>query len=819
MYKGRAGEMTQNNQNRKTELLAPAGSYEAFRAVIAAGADAVYLGGSRFGARAYADNLSEPELLAAIDEAHVHGRQVYLTVNTLLKEDELMGQLYDYLLPYYEQGLDAVILQDMGVLSFVRREFPGLSIHTSTQMTITGCEGAGYLKSLGASRIVTAREMSFAEIREIHEQVDVEIESFVHGALCYSYSGQCLFSSMLGGRSGNRGRCAQPCRLPYEVFSEDRKHKFVEQDGRFREKAGHRAYSKNSGSLENEKNAVRGRSRRENCVSGKKGAEGTYILSPRDLCTIDVIPQLVESGVFSFKIEGRMKQAEYAAGAVSVYRSCLDRYLDGLNGFLKTAGTKEAYRLAREAYAVRPEESRMLFDLGSRSGFTDGYYVRQNGKEMITFGKPNHARGDGMLQQEIRETIFRSELKEKINGNLRLSKGLPAKIELQYGDIAVQAEGEAVQEAVSQPLSIEKAETCIRKTGNTPFEFAGLEIRMDSDIFLPVQALNQLRRNGLKKLTAELTERHRRTKEQSGSQTVLGSIAAETADIRTETAKACEDHQNVKLSVSVESHEQLAEILLSPIPDEIYLDSSLYSRENLFQALTEDVRAIHAKEKKAYYVLPSVFRNRTAAFYRNHAKTLEGIGLDGFAAKSIDAAAFIRNSFATGTPLILDHSLYTFNHEAKQMLSELAPIRDTVPLELNKKEITGRNNGNSEQILYGFLPLMTSAQCVHANMGRCDRTPGLVWLKDRYGKYFPVKNHCAECYNTVYNSTPLMLFQYRREFSEMGIANFRLSFTTEHEKEVRNVLKLYEDVFRNGREIEKDSVPDYTNGHYKRGVE
>ena len=294
-------------QKRELELLAPAGSYETFEAVIRAGADAVYLGGSHFGARAYANNFNEEELLRAIDYAHIHGRQVYLTVNTLFKEEELEQGLYEYLLPYYEQGLDAVIVQDMGAFARIRSMFPGMDIHTSTQMTVTGAAGAAYMKQLGASRVVMAREMSFAEIREIHDKVGIEIESFVHGALCYCYSGQCLLSSMLGGRSGNRGRCAQPCRLPYEVYKKDQKSRIA-------------------------------------CCN--------YVLSPKDLCTIDAIPALAESGIFSFKIEGRMKQAEYAAGVVSVYRQYMDRYLDRLNeeragGCSEDEARRRAKRLTR----------------------------------------------------------------------------------------------------------------------------------------------------------------------------------------------------------------------------------------------------------------------------------------------------------------------------------------------------------------------------------------------------------------------------------------------------------------------------------------
>ena len=201
-------------KKNQLELLAPAGSYDIFSAVLNAGADAVYEAGGQFGARAYANKFSEQELLRAIDEAHIHGKQLYLTVNTLLKEEELEAQLYDYLRPYYEQGLDAVIVQDMGAFQFIREYFPKMDIHTSTQMTICNRYGAEMMKELGATRVVTAREMSFADIRDIADHVDIEIESFVHGALCYCYSGQCLLSSMLGGRSGNRGRCAQPCRLP-----------------------------------------------------------------------------------------------------------------------------------------------------------------------------------------------------------------------------------------------------------------------------------------------------------------------------------------------------------------------------------------------------------------------------------------------------------------------------------------------------------------------------------------------------------------------------------------------------------------------------
>ena len=264
---------------KKVELLAPAGNAEAFYGAIHAGADAIYLGGSRFGARAYAENFSEEELVACIRYAHLFQRKVYLTVNTLVKESEFSG-LYEYVLPYYRAGLDGVIVQDMGVFAYLREHFPGMELHGSTQMTITGEYGAAFLKEQGACRVVPARELSLAEIRRIKEVTGLEIECFIHGAMCYCYSGQCLFSSILGGRSGNRGRCAQPCRLPY--------------------------------------------------TTGKHPKE-CYPLSLKDMCTIEYIPELLEAGIDSFKIEGRMKTALYVAVVARTYREAIDDYLKDEN--------------------------------------------------------------------------------------------------------------------------------------------------------------------------------------------------------------------------------------------------------------------------------------------------------------------------------------------------------------------------------------------------------------------------------------------------------------------------------------------------------
>lgn len=788
--------MNSDKRYQNIELLAPAGSMETFRAVIHAGADAVYLGGGRFGARAYANNFTEEELLSAIDYAHIHGRKVYLTVNTLFKERELNEELYSYLLPYYEQGLDAVIIQDMGAFRLVREAFPGLSIHTSTQMTVTNRYGAMMMKELGADRVVTAREMSLAEIRDIKEHVDIEIESFVHGALCYCYSGQCLLSSMLGGRSGNRGRCAQPCRLAYEVLDE-------------------------------KKHPVK---------TGKKERE-LYILSPKDLCTVSMIPDLIENGVDSFKIEGRMKQPEYAAGVVSVYRKYIDRYI---NACLRTDEVT-----AKKDFKVTKEDMQHLYDFGNRSGFTDGYYKRHNGREMITLDKPSHTKGNEALWEEIKEQYVRSEKKEKINGTLRLKKDFPAKLEVTLNDISVSVDGDVVQAALKQPLAEEKVAASIKKTGNTPYEFAELDIDMDDDIFLPVQALNVLRRNALDLLSEALTAPMRRTeaiRKTENVQETESTQKTETAqrpemmavgessgvEWQKETVSVKKEKQAEKdsltpyLSVSIENRSCITLLLDVSYVDAIYLDSSCYTRENLFTALKEDASRIHSTGKKAYYIMPAVFRLSALLFYEKNLSELKQAGVDGFVVKSYDALAFVREKLPDAE-VIADHNLYTWNSCAKAQLQNAGITCDTVPLELNRKELQGRDNTYSEMLLYGNLPLMVSAQCVHANAGAdrgCDKMRTVTYLKDRYGKYFPVKNNCTECYNTIYNTAPLILFPYRKELEKMGICAYRISFTTEQEPQVKQILHLYEKVFLNGENsLQELYTGEYTGGHYKRGVE
>ena len=749
---------------KELELLAPAGSLKTLKAVIHAGADAVYLGGSMFGARAYANNFNEEELLEAIRFGHIHGRKIILAVNTLLKEYEL-GQLYDYLHPYYEAGLDAVIVQDMGVMEFIKAHFPNLPIHTSTQMTITNVDGARLLKEQGVERVVTAREMSLEEIQRIHDEVGVELESFIHGALCYCYSGQCLFSSIIGGRSGNRGRCAQPCRLSYEV-------------------------------LQGEKSLT--------------GHHATPILSLKDMCTLPFLYELADHGVYSFKIEGRMKTPEYAAGVVSIYRKYMDSYLDG------------------SRIPVEKKDIRALLELGNRGGFTSGYYYHHNDSDMLSGESASHNKSEGVLQDNIRREYVETELKEKIKGKLILNKECPAKIEVQYGKIKVSYQGDMVLVAQNRPLTNEVVTEKITKTGNTPFVFEKLEVTMDDDIFMPVNQLNQLRRGALEALEEALLKPYERTlpelvktsSAETDRQTKGNAINEKqiSGQSLSQTSGQQPAGSSTEVRVLIEDAEQLLAVLKADFVDAVYLDCMLYTRENLIRKLSEDIDRVHASGKKAFYVFPFIFRQQTSLFYKKIMPELKKLPLDGIMVRSLDEIAFIKEWGNENWQMVSDSNLYTYSNEASEYFYCLGMMQDTIPVELNRKEILRRENSRSEMIIYGRLPLMITAQCIHKNTLGCMHQPKVLNLKDRYSVHFPVKNFCSECYNVIYNSLPVCLFKEDVTVKKIAPAAVRLSFTTETEEEAEQILTIYGDIYKNGGILGQLPM-ECTNGHFKRGVE
>ncbi len=723
---------------REAELLAPAGSYETMMAAFHAGADAVYIGGSAFGARAYADNPDEDMLLKAIRYAHMHGKKLYLTVNTLLKEEELHGKLYSYLKPYYEEGLDAVIVQDFGVLRFIREHFKDLPIHASTQMTITGALSAKHLEELGVSRVVTARELSLSEIREIHETCKIEIESFVHGALCYCYSGQCLFSSLVGGRSGNRGRCAQPCRLPYQLM-----------DGS------------------------------KVLVPEAKG----YLLSPKDLNTIHRLPEILEAGIYSLKIEGRMKKPEYTAGVVSIYRKYLDYALEhGNNG-----------------YHVSKEDDKKLFDLFNRNGFTDGYYFRQNGKQMITLTKPAGRGENEELNRYLRETYIDSNLKENINGMVKIISGKSAIINLTCNGYSCEVEGEVVSPAQNRPLTKEDIARSMEKIKDTDFIWEKLEIETDGASFYPVGKLNEFRRKALETLADTMIKEYRRDvihdyeqTEEKKEQTIKGSF--------------------LNWHVLVETTEQLACVLQRKWVSRIYLDSHIAEGEKLLDIISQ-VKAAH---KECFLVLPKVVREKAKVWMKKQLSLWEKAQVDGYLTSSAEGVCFLK-TYVKEAKIVGDHSLYTYTKEAEKEWNDWGVDVLTAPVELNRSEIRQRGLMGMEMLVYGHLPMMISAQCLHQSSHGCLGQRKDLQIKDRMGNLFPVRNYCRECYNIIYNNKPLSLLDVCAQLSAWGLNAARLDFTIEDAKRTKQVLDLFEQAVN--KQTISAQLADYTRGHWKRGIE
>ena len=707
-------------RNKDFELLAPAGSLEILKGVIESGADAVYVGGSMFGARAYANNFTEEELLEAIDFAHLRGVKVYLTVNTLIKNSEF-SKLYDYLLPYYKRGLDAVIVQDIGVVKAIHEYFPSMEIHTSTQMTVTGADGVRFLSQFGVTRVVMAREVSLAEMKRIHEETGMELEAFVHGALCYSYSGQCLFSSILGGRSGNKGRCAQPCRLPYTV----------------------------------------------------EGKKDEYILSLKDMCGIKALDKLHDAGVYSLKIEGRMKQLEYACGVVKYYRSYID-----------------------SKKPVSDADYDRIKALGNRCGFTDRYYFDHNGSDMVTYVKPNFVSNAAEPSPEKR--------KLSIEGELVLREGEPGSLTVKRGDVTYKASIEPVSAALKAPLDKKAAIDRINKTGDTDFEFSHIKAQIGENVFVPNGALNKLRRDAISGLCDKLLKKYYRDDARYADISSMCELPEHVVKSDAAHEDGAVNAKDYTAICSCMTRAQLDTLISYDCFDVFYLDFDMYDRNTLIQQFADDVKCLTKRNKKVYLMLPTILRADSSDYFVSIAKELDKVSFEGFVVKNYEELYLTENLF-TGKKVILDHNMYTFNDVSKSAFFEHGVSGDTVPLELNSKEIMHRNNIGSQMIVYGYYPLMTTANCVHKNTKGCDKKQKLIYLKDRYNKSFAVCNNCKECYNTIYNSLPTMLTKNIGKLKEAGIRSFRYSFTIETPKQIKAVMD--------------DKVAEYTNGHYKRGVE
>ena len=793
------------------ELLAPAGSFAHLTAAIKAGADAVYMGGQRFGARAYADNFTGDNLVEALHYAHFYGKRLYLTVNTLMKEKELEEDLHAFLLPFYEEGLDGVIVQDPGAAAFIRQHFPGMEIHGSTQMTITDSYGAKAAARLGMNRVVPARELSLPELVRIKKETGLELEVFIHGALCYCYSGQCLLSSMYGGRSGNRGRCAQPCRLPYQLQSAD-------------------------GTVL--------------CPSSKSQC-GSHLLSPKDLCALLMLPELIRAGVDSLKIEGRMKNVEYVAGVTAIYRKYLDRY-----------------REDPDRWQLEPEDMEALEELYSRTGFTDGYWHRHNGPEiMATLHPRNLGRKIGQVRQVrkgqiglqlsgdvrlkpkdilvipfadqeemiltvpeklreekglfflnvpagrrvragmdvfrrrsealaawIQNDILKNEKKYPVQGEITIKTGEPAQLVLHCQNETVSLSGAMAQPSQKRPVTAEDISRQLHKTGQVPFYLESLETHLQENVFLPMSAVKELRQNGFAKLQRKMEKpKSRKDFTKISLQSEVKSDTVISLNNRDSLRNNREEHVPDFPLVPSGDKKQMAVVydrkmffwcLSHPFFDSICLPMNFWKEEEL-PVLAEQ---ICREGKKAFLSLPQILRADAGP---SPVSVCSLSFWSGIYAHNLGQAEFLWEIADRTAPILASGSFYQWNHRALLESWRLFSLAGAVlPAELSWKECvdmltaleweqapdspgqTGavRMTGpfqketarmtdffRMEVSVYGRIPLMRSANCLKKTRHACDHRQEILYLSDRKGRQLPVVTHCDRCYNTIWTDRPISL--------------------------------------------------------------
>ena len=717
------------------ELLSPAGDHESAIGALNAGADAVYLGAQLFSARASAKNLSVDELKDVISYAHLLDRKIYLTTNILMYNSEL-PELFEIMDPLYESGLDACIIQDLGVLQAFRMRYPELGLHASTQMAVMTAYGSRWLMDRGVSRVVPARELSLSEIKEI-KKTGVEVECFIHGAMCYAYSGKCLMSSIAGGRSGNRGRCAGPCRQKYKTENSD--------------------YA--------------------------------YYLSMKDMCSATYIDKLIDAGIDSFKIEGRLKSPEYSAGVTSVYRRLIDEYKE--TGVLN----------------ISEDDRHCLDELYIRSDRQEGYYFRHNGREMVSVKSPAYVKTPDELRESIRNKYLNGKKKVSLDGVLKVKSGEELELSLKYAQAdcaAVIVRGDVVQAATGTPVSDEMLSDKIRMTGDTAFEIESLSIDNDGESFVPVSALKKLRRQALEEMTAAvIKEQDRRVDKKAVS---MGSGSEK------DRAVSSKEREFI---AAVRTEDQLKAVLKSSLPTGVVIRNLDMLSDKIFSMIEKSGR-------KMYLALPEIIRQKDAEKIKRKTEEMHANGLfagvycDGLDALAI-ASQYFDRSYIRG-----DIHLYAYNDIAASVLSENCAAY-TAGVELNAKKLKHLSGtGEPELIVYGHLPLMYSANCIYLTTDGCDKKAGRSIIKDEKGHSFPVVPVHEFCYNILFNCVPVSLHNAWGRIKDGSIADdLRFEFTTEDAERTAGILSMYEAVI-SGRNVDTEKIfgrDGFTAGHFSRGAD
>lgn len=814
----------QENMIQIPELLVPVGGSQQLIAAIENGADAVYLGGKFFNARQNASNFNDDELKKAIEYSHVRGANVYITLNTIINDLEMQEAL-EYANVVYQAGADAVIIQDIGFAGLVNKQLPQLPIHLSTQATVYNTEGVKIAERLGVSRVILARELSLIEIKNIVNESNIDIEVFAHGALCQCYSGQCYMSSMIGGRSGNRGKCAQPCRLPYTITS------------------GTNDFNKE--------------------ISNKG-----YYLSPKDLCTIEHLDKLIDTGIKCLKIEGRMKSSEYIAIVTSIYRKYLDLYAK--------KGKQEP---------VCSQDIKNLKQIYNRGGFSTGYLFSKQGRELITRERPKHCGtylgkvvgrdafkryvdillednlsiGDGIeivneslpgnivtmiqknnrkidkgkkgevvtigyikgnvkkrdlvykisdkeLNKNAQETFSGKNIKKvPVTGHFKAVENEPLSFSIrdQDGNEVKTISGFIPKPAINKPLQIKTAMEQISKTGATPFTIADCSFDIGQNLLVPLSEINSIRRKTLDDLIEIRKERYPNRK----------------------TTPVKIDNKNVKLNatpiVSVCLYKWLNNKALENIDaDRIYVPFiSLFEKKHI-----EAINNLKARGVQVFALIPPITRGEEDKCLKEQAKEFLNIGIDGVLIGNISHVEMLADC---GLPIIGDYSLNIYNSQSIKAASKLGLKGITLSHELTLSEIKNICNCGIEMeaTVYGRLPVMISEHCPIGSeisdkkdsikCGLCQK--GSYYLKDRTGAKFPVIGDPLSCRSTVLSFDKLYVPESVQGLSESGVTTFRLSINDESPCEINKLILIIKREL-NGQKNEYFKQKGYMKGHYYKGV-
>lgn len=802
---------------RDVELLAPVGSFEALKAAVQNGANAVYLGGKDFGARASANNFDRDELKEAVKYAHIRGVQVFVTTNTLRKENEIEDFL-EYAKFLYDIDVDAIILQDIGMARLIKRELPDFELHASTQMVAHSLEDVKYLESVGFDRVVLAREVTVEEIKYICDNCKADIEVFVHGALCVCYSGQCLMSSMIGNRSGNRGRCAQPCRQRYELID---------------------VYT---GEVVN--------------------SNGDYLLSPRDLNAIEEIDKVIDAGVHSLKIEGRMKRPEYVATVIDGYRKTIDEYLatnklnvsdetindlytifnrkftkglllgdvgkDMMNSQLPNnqglyVGTVVDYNKKAKRLKIKLANTLKKGDGINLGGGTIGRIIKNGNIETIGY-KGETIELDFVGEARKGQIVFKtsdSELMDRVQATFTQDKEfvkniIDAKITIKLGQKPIltlidrnknQAtiEGDKiVEEAMKVALSKEKVETQLRKLGNTPYELDLLEIELDDNVSLPISLLNQMRRDCIELLNKErISIKNRKYKNKT---------------IKYKPVQYNRNKQQ-EISVKVKNLEQLESALECGV-DRIYYEDT--------NTIDKAMSLAMKYNKKVIYSAPRIIRNKEY----NHLAKANNAGVE-----SVQVGNYGSIDYFKDKKLNIDYYLNAFNSETINYYKEIGADTLCISQELNINEIKETikyTDINIESVVYGYTPLMITEYCPMGvivrdckkdkRVAKCKES--IYALRNSKGDEFRVSQDIF-CRSTIYNSNVTCMLDNLYELHEIGINVLRLDFTLEDKETVKEVIEAYQEVLSNDYKLATKATKLYnkldekgtTAGHYYKGVE